>query len=672
MNVQLSRWRHPVAGVAAIATIATACLIADVVINRLLAEAGRGDLRQVVTPVSLIFLVPIISAFITGSALAARRPGHPVGWLLLLLALSIVGAGLVDDYAAYGAVARPGALPGAEVMAIIGASSFIPWLVLLSLILLTTPDGRLHGLRACAVALGLVIGGSVAFAAGLVRPYNGDNPAFAEIDNPLAMTTGAGLLTALRWAGIIVIHVGLVVCVGATLLRFRRARARERDQLRWLGMASIPFLLFVFGAFAGAVLDNELLLTAATAGLLAIIPLVVALSIERHSLYDIDRLVSRAVSWVVLSFALIGTYVVVVVFIGQSIGQAWDSAVPVAAATLATASIVGPLRRRIQNWLDRRFNRRRFETLAMLRTFARDPAPDMTVEEAFRMATGDPSLAVAYRIDERDTWVSEDGRPSAPAAGGVPVPGRAGTICVVGHDQAAVDRPTVEAAAREARSELENARLRAAIAVQLVEVRQSRARIVEAQLVERRRIERDLHDGAQQRLLGLAMQLSAAEASCDHDRMRATNRRAIREVKAAVRDLRELANGLRPSILTDSGLAAALEDLVARTPVPIHLSTTRARFTPAVEETAWFIACEAVANAVKHAAPCSVSIRTSCSYDHLRLVVEDDGVGGADPNGGGLRGLADRAEAAGGVLTVRPRGGRGTVLTAELPVSCGS
>ncbi len=672
MNVQLSRWRRPVVAVAAIGTTLTACLIAVLVIDQLLAEAGRDDLRQLATPVGLFFLVPIISAFIAGSALAVRRSRHPVGWLFLLLALSIVGAGLVDGYAAYGAVARPGALPGAEVMAVIGVSAYIPWLVLLSLILLTTPDGRLHGLRARAAALGLVIGGMVAVAAGVVRPYNGDNPAFAEIDNPLALTTGAGLLTVLRWAGIIVIHVGLLASVGATLLRFRRARARERDQLRWLGMASIPFLLFVLGAFAGAVLDNELLLTAATAGVLAIIPLVVALSIERHSLYDIDRLVTRAVTWVVLSFALIGTYVMVVVVIGQSIGQAWDSAVPVAAATLATASIVGPLRHRIQDGLDRRFNRRRFETLALLRAFARDPAPEMTVEEALRMATGDPSLAVAYRIDERDTWVSEDGSPSAPAADGVPVPGRSGTICVIGHDKATVDRPTVEAAADEARSELENARLRAAIAVQLVEVRQSRARIVEAQLAERRRIERDLHDGAQQRLLGLAMQLSAAEVSGDHDRILAMTRRAIGEVKAAVRDLRELANGLRPSVLTDSGLAAALEDLAARTPVPIHLATTRERFTPAVEETAWFIACEAVANAVKHAAPCSVTIRTCCSDDHLRLVIEDDGVGGADPNGGGLRGLADRAEAAGGVLTVRPRGGRGTVLTAELPVSCGS
>ncbi len=155
---------------------------------------------------------------------------------------------------------------------------------------------------------------------------------------------------------------------------------------------------------------------------------------------------------------------------------------------------------------------------------------------------------------------------------------------------------------------MENARLRAAITLQLVEVRESRARIVEAQLAERRKIERDLHDGAQQRLLGLAMQLRAVELSGDAERMRATVATAVDEVQAAVRDLRELANGLRPAVLIDGGLAAALDDLAARSPVPVQLETTGERFAPEIEETAWFIACEAVANAVKHAAPHSVAI----------------------------------------------------------------
>ncbi|MGH9174133.1 MAG: sensor histidine kinase, partial [Vicinamibacterales bacterium] len=320
--------------------------------------------------------------------------------------------------------------------------------------------------------------------------------------------------------------------------------------------------------------------------------------------------------------------------------------------------------------LDRRFNRRRFETLAVLRAFAREPTPSMTVGQALRAATGDPALSVAYWIGEREVWVSETGRPVAPTADGVTAQRRGEIVCVISFDESALDRPTLEAAVAEVLAELESARLRAAITLQLVEMRESRARIVEAQQAERHKIERDLHDGAQQRLLGLAMQLRAVELSGDADRMRATVATAVDELQAAVRELRELANGLRPAILTDGGLAAALDDLAARSPVPVRLALTGERFVPDVEETAWFIACEAVANAVKHAAPHMVTISACRTDNRLRLVIEDDGVGGADPAGSGLRGIADRAEAAGGWLIVRPRDERGTAVIADLP--CGS
>jgi signal transduction histidine kinase len=286
-----------------------------------------------------------------------------------------------------------------------------------------------------------------------------------------------------------------------------------------------------------------------------------------------------------------------------------------------------------------------------------------------RTATDDPRLEVAYWIGERETWVNENGLPCAPTADGITVQRRGETICVVNADPSMLDRPTVAAAAAEVLAELENARLRAAITLQLVEVQESRARIVEAQLAERRKIERDLHDGAQQRLLGLAMQLRAVELSGDPERTRAAVVAAVDELQLAVRELRELANGLRPAVLIDGGLAAALDDLAARSPVPVRLEMTRERFASDVEETAWFIACEAVVNAVKHAAPRFVAITANRAGNSLLLVIEDDGIGGADPAGRGLRGIADRAEVAGGTLTIQPRGdGRhGTVVIAELP-----
>ncbi|HUG16676.1 MAG TPA: histidine kinase, partial [Thermomicrobiales bacterium] len=354
-------------------------------------------------------------------------------------------------------------------------------------------------------------------------------------------------------------------------------------------------------------------------------------------------------------------------FVGQSIGRAGDSAIPAVVGTLAAVSVAGPLRRGIQDALDRRFNRRHFETLAMLRAFSRESTPSMTVEQALRAATGDPTLGVAYWIGEREVWVSEAGLEIVPAADAVTAQRRGETVCAVNFTASTLDRPTAYAAANIVLTELENARLRAAITLQLVEVRESRARIVEAQLAERHKLERDLHDGAQQRLLGLAMQLRAVEMSGDPERMDGALAGAVDELQAAVRELRDLANGLRPAILADGGLAAALDDLAARSPVPVRLELTGERFAPGIEETAWFIACEAVANAVKHAAPCAVAISASRSAGWLRLVIEDDGIGGADPTGSGLRGIADRAEVAGGTLTVRPRGGHGTVVIAELP-----
>ncbi len=654
MTVVIATW-----GVLVVSAIVT------IVFDLRLAAAGRSDLQLLLAP-SVLFLIPIVSTTIIGSALVLRRPQHPVGWLFLLLSISIFIP--VDSYARYGALARPGSLPGAHVVMMISASTFLVWQLLLALILLLTPSGRLTNRITRFIAWSTVVWGVAGIAAGMVRPYTGDYESLGIIRNPMEVSLGADVFYVIRWGGIIAVHLGILAGAVAIIGRFRAARAEERLQLRWLGMATIPFVLFVFAASAVAILEGSLLLLQVLAFcFVAIIPLAVWLAIEQHHLYDIDRLVSRAVTWVVLSAAVIGTYVVVVIFVGQSIGRASDSAIPVAIATLAAVSVVGPLRRWIQDALDRRFNRRRFETLARLRAFTREPTPSMTVEQALRTAIGDPSLSVAYWIGERDVWVSEDGLPISPASDGVTVKRGEEVVGVVNFDGSAVDRPTVEAATSEVLAELENARLRAAIRLQLVEVRESRSRIVEAQQAERHRIERDLHDGAQQQLLGLAMQLRAVEMSGDPERMRVTIATAVDELQAAVRDLRALANGLRPAVLTDGGLAAALDDLAARSPVPVRLETTADRFSPAIEEAAWFIACEAVANAVKHAAPRSVAISACRSDGLLRLVIEDDGVGGADPTGSGLRGIADRAEVAGGRLTVQPRLGHGTIVIAELP-----
>jgi signal transduction histidine kinase len=218
--------------------------------------------------------------------------------------------------------------------------------------------------------------------------------------------------------------------------------------------------------------------------------------------------------------------------------------------------------------------------------------------------------------------------------------------------------------------ELDNARLRAAISAQLVEVNESRARIAAAQTAERRRLERNLHDGAQQRLLALALRLQAAQLNGTGDRLREALADGVEELRATVGELRDLANGLHPTMLTDGGIAAALDDLARRSPLPIDVTAIDRRFDPDIEACAWFVACEAVTNAQKHAGASRITVDLSASDGLLELVVEDDGLGGVDPAGSGVQGIHDRADAAGGSLKVTERHSGGTRVHARLP--CGS
>jgi signal transduction histidine kinase len=226
---------------------------------------------------------------------------------------------------------------------------------------------------------------------------------------------------------------------------------------------------------------------------------------------------------------------------------------------------------------------------------------------------------------------------------------------------------------RGRRLSLENARLHAELQAQLLKVRESRSRLVTTADEERGRIERDLHDGAQQRLVALALDLRLAErglATADAG-TKALLTGAVDSLQTAVRELRELAHGVYPAILTQSGLAAALDDLAARTPIPVTIVDAPAERLPAqVEAAAYFVACEALANTVKHSGASAVEIRAVPEHHKLFVTIADDGVGGANREGPGLRGLADRLEALGGRLWVESPVGDGTRITGEIP--CGS
>jgi signal transduction histidine kinase len=293
---------------------------------------------------------------------------------------------------------------------------------------------------------------------------------------------------------------------------------------------------------------------------------------------------------------------------------------------------------------------------------------------------GDPHLHIALWAPSIEHHVDEAGVPVELPGPDDPqvathVRGVDGPLAVLLHDPALLeDRRMLDAVVAGARFALENERLQAEVRAQLAEVRASRARIVETADEERRRIERDLHDGAQQRLVSLALglQMMRDQVGADADPALAELLDAVTdEAKGAVTELRELARGIHPAILTDEGLGAALKSLAERSPVPVRLDCRLdGQRPPAPVEAAGYFACaESLTNAVKHAGATEVEVRAVLQDGTLRIAVSDDGAGGASlASGTGLRGIRDRVTALGGDVEVRSPRGEGTVIDISIPI----
>jgi signal transduction histidine kinase len=307
-------------------------------------------------------------------------------------------------------------------------------------------------------------------------------------------------------------------------------------------------------------------------------------------------------------------------------------------------------------------------------------APAHTIRDELADALGDPSLEVALWLPDRREFVDENGRPmtlpdDGPARAVTKLEHEGKPLAALIHDPELRQEPDLLAAANAAASmALENARLQAELLAQLAKVKESRARLVAAADHERRRIERNLHDGLQQRLVAIALDARSARRrlgrNADPEVADALDGLA-EETQVAVRELRELAHGIHPAILNEGGLAAAFASLAGRAPVPVRLQTTDDRFSSEIEAAAYFVAAEALTNVAKHAHASAATL--SALHLNSKLVVEvvDDGVGGASPDhGSGLRGLIDRVEAHGGRVRIESEPGAGTRVVGEIP--CGS
>ena len=616
-----------------------------------------------ITPlVALAVLAPAT----VGLLIALRQPRNPIAWILLLGALTV---------ASYPVDVVLG--PGWSLQ--IGRATWpalYAWPIAVAYVF---PDGRLLSRRWRRLA-----GAAVVSFAGFMTLAMLDPSPFEDhpsVRNPLAgnavgeSLVGTGIWIPF-WLGIL---ASLVAGVLALRLRLRRSVGIERLQTLWLAWtaALIPLGLLlcasawlVFGGLVGdAVFPFLLVMQAAVAA-------AVGIAVARYRLYAIERLINRTLVYALLTLLLAGAYIAIALALGVALGR--GSAWATAAATLAVALGFRPLRSLVQNGVDRRFNRARFDALRQVRAFEQQVRESRRAPEeigaVLAQALGDPLAELLFWLpaSERYARVSGELVHELPSDGRTHLPIRRDGVPtgVLLHDPALLERrDLLDGILAAATLSIEIARLRVEVRLQLAEVHASRARIVEAGYEERRRLERDVHDGAQQRLVSLGMRIRRLQRSLPREAgiLRPALDQIVGEVGSAIADLRQIAAGVRPARL-DDGLAAALQDLARVSPIPVKVETPIGRVAPSVEAAAYFVACEALTNAVKHASATKVALRAVRENGALHVSVSDDGVGGAVARrGSGLAGLHDRVAAHGGTLEIlSPRGG-GTRVEVAIP-----
>jgi signal transduction histidine kinase len=651
-------------------------------------------------------------------ALIVRRAGNLIGWLMLAEGAAIAIGSAGSAYAIVGMKAHPGALPSPATVGALAESVFVIESNVLAAIFLVFPTGRLPSPRWRPAALaGLVLTG-LTLAAFVVSTRQVALPAPGGISlvypNPLAIRSvdPAARLGTLTGLGV-VFPLLLAPAVVSLVIRYRRGDQRLRQQMKWLALVVTGFLICQsVGILAVAVGQQDKPLQGVPytiSALLALlgIPAAMAIAILRRRLFDIDVIISRALLVTLLSAGVTAVYAAIVLGIGTFAGHRSSPLLTIAAAVVI-ALVFQPLRQRASLLANRLVYGERATPYQVLSDFAADMAGQLDLGGALdRMVSLLGGASGASRVE---AWirVGAELRPSAVwpggsapstavelngasgGAAGLPVLDPGARVVPVRHGDdllgaISLSKPPSEPLtgtedsllqhlASQASLVMRNAQLTAELRATIEELLASRRRLVEAQDAERRRIERNLHDGAQQQLIALAIQLGLlAESADDPDLIR----QAIPDLKAqlgtALDDLRALALGIYPPLLAEQGLVMALRAQAARSPVPVVLEADQiGRYSQDAESTVYFCTLEALQNVAKHARASAVTVRLSGSADTLEFSVSDNGAGfpaAATRHGSGLQGMSDRLAAHGGTLAVRSQPGHGTTITGRLPTS---
>jgi signal transduction histidine kinase len=664
-------------------------------------DLATGDLAS-----NLLLTVSVV-AYATLGAVIVRRAGNVIGWIMLGEGAALAFLVLASMYAVIGVMTFPGSLPAAKQVGTLSECSFSPVVFTLAFMFLFFPTGRLPSRRWRPVAAaGLLLAGLT--TAGLVvHPRLVALPAPGGVSlifpNPLAVP-GLGPVLRTVLVGTInglsaVFFPFLAAALVSLAVRYRAGGRLLRQQIKWLALTAVGFVGCLLIALLGLAAGQAWLATVGYTSVQIItllgIPAAMAIAILRHRLFDIDVIISRAVVYGLLSAAFTAVYVGIVLGIGTVVGHQGGPVLTIAAA-VTIAVLFQPLRRRAQLFANRLVYGRRATPYQALSDFAGDMAGQLDLTEAVdRMVT---VLAGATGADRAEAWirVGAELRPAAiwphgatPSAavavgpeGGLPTFGGVSRAVAVQHGgellgALSLQKPRNESLTGTEDELLQDLASQAGLVLRnaalIDELRASRRRLVEAQDAERRKIERNLDDGAQQQLIALMIQVGLLEESAgDPAAVRQLAPTVKDGLRAALEDLRDLARGIYPPLLADQGLVPALQAQARKASVPVEIDADGiGRYTQEAEAAVYFCALEALQNIAKYAGASRVTVSLSCSGDSLRFTVTDDGAGfdtASSRHGTGLQGMADRLAALGGVLDVRSQPGRGTTLTGQLPV----
>ncbi|MCY7399697.1 MAG: histidine kinase, partial [Nocardioides sp.] len=557
----------------------------------------------------LIFQPGILASFVVGWLLVLRRAGGAIGWLLLGNWLVLMVTGLASTYAGY-AYGTGHELPGARAAAIWDTHGWPLIFAPLVAIAFVMPDGRLPSRRWRPVAWTAPIFFALTLVGGLTSYRVLDQPFDQVAPWGLLPESVRGLVAGVGLAGM---TVTFLLAAASVIVRYRRAGQTVRRQLKWIALSGVLIPVAIIGGTLDPTGDSSGPLTYVPFLLMLVaVPVSIGVAVLRYRLYDVDQVVATTTVYLVLTMVLAATFIGVILLGGVLLGG--ESPVTTAAATLGVALAFRPVRAAVQSRVERAFNPRRWsgdvrvdEFLADLRAGRREPEG---VGEAIAEAVDDDSLQLFFWLPGQDAHADAAGNlvPHLPTEPMGRTPVRRGDLrlgTVVHADLALLRRDLARLLVRAGLA-IEIARLRVEVRRQLAEVEHSRTRIVEAALDERRRLERDLHDGAQQQLVAIGLDLRHVQSELDPaSPVQHQLDDSVRRLGSAIRELRELAHGVRPATL-DAGLGPALSELVGRTQVRTVLDVTDERFAVEIEAAAYFVVSEALANALKHATPARI------------------------------------------------------------------